>query len=159
MDIKKARLQDLDGIAKIASENFSGFKNIKDARRWVRCNFSTFPRAHYFIAKGHFGEVSGYIFWIEKGGFRRESVWELEQIAVKKTYQGQGIGTHLVKESLSQIKEHLKKRGSVLKLVEVTTGTNNKAQNLYKKILGAKPECVIKNFFRGDETIMIARFK
>ena len=56
------------------------------------------------------------------------------------------------------VENYLKKRKSVLKLVEVTTGTDNQAQNLYKKTIKAESECIVKDFFRGDEVIMIARF-
>jgi len=157
MQIKKATKKDFNEIAKIGSENFSGLKNMKDAKKWVKCNFSAFPRAQYFVIRTN-KKISGYILWLEKGGFRKESVFELEQIAVGKNFQGQGIGTQLVEKSFLEIKKYLKKRGSKLKAIEVTTGTDNKAQGLYKKILRAEQECVIKNLFRGDEVIMIARF-
>jgi len=156
MQIKKATKKYLNGIVKIASENFSGLKDKNNAKKWVRCNFSAFPRTQYFVAEEN-KEICGYILWIEKGGFRNESVFELEQIAVGKKFQGQGIGTKLITESLPEIKKYLKKRGAVLKAIEVTTGTDNKAQSLYKKTLGAEIECVVKNLFRGDEVIMIAR--
>ena len=154
--IKRATVKDIKGIVGIGSENFSGLKNASDAKKWIKCNFSAYPRTQYFISITN-RKVSGYILWIEKGGFRKESVWELEQIAVGKDFQGQGIGTQLIEKSLPEIKKYLKKRGSVLKAIEVTTGTDNRAQNLYKKILGAEVECVIKDLFRGDEVIMIAR--
>jgi len=157
MQIKKANNQDLEKISQIASENFSGLKDIKDARQWVACNFSAFPRMQYFVAEDS-GDMAGYILWLEKGGFRRESVFELEQIAVAKKFQGQGIGTQLIEKSLTEIKNHVEARGASLKAIEVTTGTDNGAQKLYKKTLGANPECVIKDLFRGDEVIMIARF-
>ena len=157
MAIAKAKKQDLDKIVKIAFGNFSGLKNAKRAKNWVRGNFSNFPRMQYFVSKNN-GKISGYILWVEKGGFRKESVFELEQIAVARDFQGQGIGTQLIEKSLLEIKKYLKKRRSVLKLIEVTTGTDNKAQGLYKKTLGAEAECVIKNLFRGDEVIMIKRF-
>lgn len=157
MDTKKAKKENIKEIAKIASENFSGLKEIKKAEQWIICNLLAFPRAQYFVAEEK-GKITGYILWLEKGGFRKNSVWELEQIAIKKDFQGQGIGTRLIKKSFLEIKKYLKKRGAKLKVVEVTTGTDNKAQNLYKKTLGAMPECVIKNLFRGDEVIMIARF-
>ena len=94
---------------------------------------------------------------MEKGGFRKESVWELEQIAVKRTFQAHGIGCQLIEKSFSEIKKYLKKRKSFLKVVEVTTGTDNQAQRLYKKTLGAEKKCIIKDLFRSDEAIMIAR--
>lgn len=157
MNIVKANIKDLNKIALIASENFSGLKNIEDAKKWVGCNFSAFPRTQYFVAETD-GKISGYVLWLEKGGFRKESVFELEQIAVDKKFHGQGIGTQLIKKSLLELKKYLEERGSVLKAIEVTTGTDNRAQELYKKTLGAETECVIKDLFRGDEVIMIARF-
>ena len=157
MVITRVKIKEINKIAKIAAQNFSGLKKIADAKKWASCNFSAYPRAQYFVAKTK-GKISGYILWIEKGGFRKEAVFELEQIAVAKDFQGQGIGTQLIEESLLEIKKYLKKRGSILKAVEVTTGTDNKAQGLYKKTLGAEIECVVKNLFRGDEVIMIARF-
>jgi GNAT superfamily N-acetyltransferase len=158
MIITRAKLKNLDEIAEIGAENFSGLSDIKKAKKWIRCNFLAFPRTQYFVAKVKERTV-GYALWIEKGGFRKESVWELEQIAIKKGFQGQGIGTQLIEKSLPEVKKYLKKRGAKLKLIEVTTGTENRVQGLYKKTLGAKSECVVKNFFRGDEVIMIARFK
>jgi len=104
------------------------------------------------------GTALGYILWVEKGGFRKSAVFELEQIAVAENARGRGVGTFLIEQSLKKIREYLKKRGAKLKLVEVTTGTENQAQRLYQKTLDAQPEAIIKNFFRGDEVIMIARF-
>jgi len=158
MKVSRAKEKDIKTIAKIASENFSGLKEIKKAQKWVRCNFLAFPRTQYFIAIDK-NKASGYILWIEKGGFRKESVFELEQIAVSSDSQGKGVGTQLIEKSLLELKKYLQKRGAVLKAIEVTTGTENRAQNLYKKTLSAKAECVVKNLFRGDEVIMIARFK
>ncbi|MEM5829683.1 MAG: GNAT family N-acetyltransferase [Candidatus Aenigmatarchaeota archaeon] len=155
--IKRMKEKQIEEVAKVASKCFSGLKDIKKARRWIKCNFNAFPRMQYFVAqKGK--KVLGYILWVEKGGFREEAVFELEQIGVHPNYRGMGIGTRLIKESLRELKNSLKKRGSRLKLVEVTTGVSNEAQKLYKKTLGAKPECVIKDLFREDEVIMIARF-
>ncbi len=158
MIVAKAKIKDLSEIEKIASENFSGLKNIKNARKWIKCNFFAFPRAQYFVARAS-GKILGYILWLEKGGFRKESIFELEQIAVGKNFQGQGVGTHLIEKSLIEIKKYLKERGCALKAVEVTTGTDNRAQVFYKKTLGAKTECIVRDFFRGDEVIMIARFR
>ena len=156
--ILKAQKKDIKKIAEIAAENFSGLKENKDAIKWVMCNFSAFPRMQYFVAKKE-NKIAGYILWVEKGGFRRESVWELEQIAVEKIFQRQGIGAQLIEQSFLEIKNYLKKRKSFLKAVEISTGAQNQAQNLYKEILGVKTECVIKDLFRGDEVIMIAKYE
>lgn len=156
MKIVKARKQDIAAIAKIASLSFSGMKDIKKAKKWIACNFAALPRMLYFVAKEK-GKILGYILWLEKGGFREQAVLEMEQIAVAPEHRGKGIGTALITKSLSALKQYLQKRGARLKLVEMTTGTENKAQRLYKKTLNAKVEAVIKDFFRGDEAIMLAR--
>ncbi len=83
----------------------------------------------------------------------------MEQLAIKKEVQKKGIGTELIKKSLLEIKQYLGKRKSTLKLIEITTGKENEAQKIYQKALGAKVECKIKDFFRTDEVIMIARYK
>ncbi|MEK7103772.1 MAG: GNAT family N-acetyltransferase [Patescibacteria group bacterium] len=167
--IKVIKMQkpDIQVAAKIANQCFKGYGSFNGAKKWITCNFSAFPRAQYFVAKeirprrirlGRKGIIFGYILWIEKGGFRKESVWELEQVAVGPNYQGRGIGAKLILDSLETIKKNLKKRGSSLKLVEITTGLHQ-APHLYQKTLGAKKEAVVKDFFRGDEMILIARFK
>jgi hypothetical protein len=53
---------------------------------------------------------------------------------------------------------YLGKRGGVLKLVEILTGTENKAQRLYAKTLGAESVAIIPDLYRSDERVMVARF-
>jgi len=155
--INKAKKEDIPAIVKVASACFRGMKDFKKAKKWINCNFKAFPRTQYFVAKYN-QLVLGYILWMEKGGFRKKAVIELEQIAVLPDFQNKEIGSKMIKESLKEIKKYLKKRESKLKLIEISTGTTNKAQRLYKKTLNAKVKAVIKDLFRGDEVIMIARF-
>ncbi len=157
LKIQPLNKKELPEIAKIANQCFRGYGSLAGAKKWLTCNFSAFPRTQYFAAKEE-DEILGYILWLEKGGFRQEAVFELEQIAVKETARGRGVATFLIEQSLKNILGCLKKRGSKLKIVEVTTGTDNQAQCLYQKTLRAQPEAVLKNFFRGDEVIMLARF-
>ena len=156
--IEKLKKNGIKEVAKIASENFSDLKDLKKAIKWITCNFNAFPRMQYFVIKSR-SKILGYILWVEKGGFREKAVWELEQLAIKKEVQKKGIGTELIKKSLLEIKQYLGKRKSTLKLIEITTGKENEAQKIYQKALGAKVECKIKDFFRTDEVIMIARYK
>ncbi len=155
--VRRMRENDMDGMIKVYLDCFKGMKDPKVVEKWIRCNFNAYPRMQYFVAEMD-GRVVGYILWVEKGGFRKEAVLELEQIGVLRGYRGQGIGSKLIIKSLEEMKRYLIERGSKLKLVEVTTGTSNQAQKLYIKTLNAKPECLIKDLFRGDELIMIARF-
>lgn len=102
-------------------------------------------------------EIVGYIQWMEKSGFRKEVVLELEQIAVSPEWRNQGVGSYLINSSLSLVKEELAKREAVLKHVVVTTRTDNDAQKIYRETLNASVETTIPDLFSADEVIMIAR--
>ena len=158
MDVKVQPLeeQEIGQIVEIASACFGGMRDREKARDWVFCNFRAFPRMKYFVAR-EADSIIGYILWMEKGGFRESSVVELEQIAVKEDCRGNGVGSELVRKSLRHIQADMKKRGSKLKLIEVTTGTDNQAQSFYRKNLNAEPECIIRDLFKGDEVVMISR--
>ena len=156
LKVKKLSKIEIGKIVQIASENFSAMKEVNRAKKWITGNFKNYPRMQYYVAKIK-GNILGYILWVEKGGFREKSVWELEQVTVKEEFGRQGIGSQLILKSLEQIKNYLKKRGSSLKIIEVKTRKDNTAQDFYRKILGAKVECLLKDFYRGDEIVMIAR--
>ena len=72
---------DIDAVAKVHAEQFPRQKN---SVRWISCNFAAFPRILMFVARDEKDKVIGYIQWIQKSGFRPQSVMELEQIAVLK---------------------------------------------------------------------------
>ena len=143
---------DIDAVAKVHSEQFP---RQKDSRKWISCNFVAFPRILMFVARNEKDRVIGYIQWIQKSGFRQQSVIELEQIAVLKSQQLKGIGTLLIEKSLRQIKEYLSDTNSCLKAILVSTRTDNLAKSLYEKVLKAKEVAVIKNLYSHDEVIML----
>lgn len=134
----------------------AAFPRQLDSAAWIECNFRAYPRIAYFVAeKG--GAVIGFIEWIQKSGFRKEVVLEIEQLAVQPGFQGQGIGTALIKDSLAQMDRLLKKRNARIKGIMVTTRTDNQAQELYRKVLGAEPQAVIRDLYSADEVILLAR--
>ena len=145
---------DIEAVANIHSQQFP---RQHSSAKWVSCNFSASPRIMLFVARDEKDQVVGYIQWSQKSGFRKESVIELEQIAVDKNYQGIGIGTKLINESLKLIKDYLEDTDSTLKAVMVSTRLDNAAQELYKKALGAEVVAVINDLYSHDEVIMVAR--
>jgi len=149
---------DLDSVVDIASKSFHGMRDRAKARMWIECNLRCSPRMQYFVAEDG-GRILGYILWVERGGFREEAVLELEQIAVRPEFRGQGVATELIKRSLGEVRRYLEDRGSKLKLVLVMTGSEHGAQHLYEKALNVEVECVIRDLFRGDEAVMVARYK
>jgi hypothetical protein len=57
---------------------------------------------------------------------------------------------------LADVQFYLEGKGATLKSILISTRTDNKAQELYKKTLGAEVVSVIKNLYSADEVIMIA---
>lgn len=145
--------EDVEIVTKIHSQQFP---RQHSSLAWVSCNFAAFPRIMLFVARDEKDRVVGYIQWIQKSGFRKQAVIELEQIAVLTNYQGKGIGTQLIEESLNQIKIYLEDSNSKLKAILVSTRSDNKAKALYEKVLGAKEIVVIKDLFSNDEVLMLA---
>ncbi len=103
------------------------------------------------------GAVCGYIVWTQKSGFRKEAVVELEQVAVASDHQNQGIGRLLIQQSLVLLKNQLNDRAASLKSILVSTRSDNHAQSLYKKALGAEVEATLSGLYSADEVFMVAR--
>ncbi len=145
---------DIEAVSNIHAEQFSRQQH---SAQWVHCNFSAFPRVMMYVARDEQDRVIGYVQWLHKSGFRQETVIELEQIAVLRSEQGTGVGTQLITKSLASIKDFLADSGAKLKAILVSTRTDNSAQTLYKKVLGAKETAMINNLYSHDEVIMVAR--
>lgn len=101
MKIRSMRKQDLFNVAKVHKE---AFPRQLHSEQWITCNFNAYPRIRLFVAEDE-GTILGYVQWIEKSGFRKEVVLELEQIAVLPLQQKHGVGSLLISESLKMIKE------------------------------------------------------
>jgi ribosomal protein S18 acetylase RimI-like enzyme len=156
IQIRPARFADLNAIAHIGSASFSGLRPLAIGRRWVRACWSARPRMRYWVAS-QARTVLGYILWMEKGGFRPEAVIELEQVAVAPGHRGQGIGDLLVRSSVQQLSEGIVDSGRQVKVIEVTTGSEQGAIGFYQRSLGAEVVATIPDLFRGDEYVLIAR--
>lgn len=143
---------DILEVSAIHSEQFQRQTN---SRIWVQSNFAAYPRIMIFVARNEKDKVVGYIQWIHKSGFRKEGVMELEQIAVLNSYQGQGIATQLIQESLRSVEEFLKDNGFHLKTLIVFTRSDNDALNLYKKTLGVEAVFTIKDLYSADEVLLM----
>jgi ribosomal protein S18 acetylase RimI-like enzyme len=143
-------------IPAVAAVHAAAFPRQLDSLAWIECNFKAYPRIAYFAAERD-GAVIGFIEWIQKSGFRKEAVLELEQLAVQTGFQGQGIGTALITESIQHMGRLLKKRNARIKSIMVTTRTDNQAQELYRKVLHAEPQAVIRELYSADEVILLAR--
>lgn len=149
--------QDIPYVAGIYLENFKGMRDHADVVRWVESKHRSKPVCMYYVAT-LMDQPIGYILWTEHGGFRSKAVIELEQVAVARMYQGMGVGSMLVVESLRHVCRYLHGRGSELKLVLVTTSTANvNARRLYEKTINAREHALLHDIYGGDELVMVAR--
>ena len=150
-------------VADIGAENFSGLSKDNGGFDWVWGNFLVHPRMQYYLAVDKVQrEVLAYILWVEHGGFRPEAFFELEQVAVRKIYQSEGVGSKLIVQSKELISAYLKQKGRWLKTIKVTTDKENtKAQALYAKTLGAVVESDVKSPYKDGhiEVEMYARYQ
>ena len=153
MNVRIMEENDLDVLAPLHAK---AFPRQRDSRKWLSCAIRAFPRKLCYVVE-HDNRIHGYIIWAQKSGFRPEAVVELEQIAVHPNRQNRGIGQHLIKQSLEQVKDRLLLDGSSVKHVLVSTKADNHAQKIYRKVLGAEVEATISNLFSADEVYMIAR--
>ncbi len=154
--VRKAHDGDLGAISRIGSESFSGLRPFEQGRAWVVACFSAYPRMEYWVAEQD-SKVVGYILWNEKGGFRKDAVVELEQVAVDPHMRGRGVGGELVRKSLEGVQKRIETRGARVKVVEVTTGSEQHALEFYQRVLGAQVVAKIPDYFRGDEFILLSR--
>jgi len=146
-------ITDIESVAKIHQ---SVFPRQENSLQWITCNYNASPRILNFVAIID-DEIIGYITWVQKSGFRAEVVLELEQLAVKTAWQGQGAGRNIITGSLALIKRFLAKNGATIKHILVTTRSDNFVQDLYRETLGAEIEAEISNLYSADEVLMIAR--
>lgn len=144
--------EDIFSVSSIHSEQFPNQINSLD---WVRSNLAAYPRIMIFVARNEQDQIVGYVQWLYKGGFCREAVIELEQLAILKNYQNQDIATKLMMESLESVKNMLRDEKCKLKTIIITTNINHCALDVCKNNLIADKVYEIKNLYSEDEALMI----
>lgn len=156
--VMKVRMMYFDDIKSVADIHRQCFVRQIDSEAWVSCNFKAYPRIMMFIAVDDNNSIVGYSQWLQKSGFRKEVVLELEQIAVLPRFQHQGIGEKLILEPLDMMRKRFLETSRHLKSVMVSTRIDNPAKNIYQSVLGAEIVCSIKELYSNDEVILMTRF-
>ncbi|MEN1930191.1 GNAT family N-acetyltransferase [Luteimonas sp. MJ250] len=152
ISVRRATTNDADAIAKIHRE---AFPRQMHSESWVDATLAAAPRILSYVLTDK-AEIAGYAFWAQKAGMRASAVMELEQIAVLSKLRGQGYGEHLIRESLALLGEELRTSGQSLKSVLVSTRDDNRAQHLYRRVLGARVVAKVENLYSSTEVLMLA---
>lgn len=150
------RRADESEISVIAAVHQEAFPRQIDSTDWVRATLAAYPRilAYVLILDD---QVVGYVFWVQVSGIRRNAIIELDQVAILSRLRGQGLGEQLIIKSLELVKAQLSENSQTIKTLLVKTGSTNKAQNLYSRILGAHVVAEIEGLFSTPEVIMLAQ--
>jgi len=152
----KVRSMSPDDVSGAAAIHAQSFPRQMLSRDWIDSNLRAFPKVMGYVADLD-DCLAGYIFWTQKSGFRPDAVLELEQIAVHPEKRKHGVAKSLIKDSLLLVRLQLASQGATLKHIIVTTRSDNLAQELYRKSLGAEVEATIRNLYSADEVIMVSR--
>lgn len=106
--LHEATPEQLQEMAKLNIDTFQGnggditaaMGQISDLRRADTLH-------QYFVAvNGETGAIVGYAGWLSEGGFRRKKpVFQLEQIAIVREFEGQGLALMLAEESCKRVAE------------------------------------------------------
>jgi ribosomal protein S18 acetylase RimI-like enzyme len=149
------RLAELTDIAEIAKVHFMSFPRQSNSSEWVTTNLRAYPRILIFAAIID-ERIVGYIQYIQKSGFRKSAIIELEQMAVLPEYRNLGIGKLLITDTIKLIQQLLKNNNQQIKGILITTRNNNYAKKLYKDVLKAEEVCIINNLYSADEVILLS---
>ena len=138
---KAEQLLDLQQIAEINKQVFTGSATYASAYTWIHTLWKTEPVYQYFvIVNTHEPEkVLGYAGFQIHGGFDRiEPVVELDQIGIATFAQGSGLGTFLILECICRIAPWLAKTNSscagFVTFVVWGYADNKPAMRLYAKL-------------------------
>lgn len=143
-------------IAAIAGVHGDAFPRQLDSKEWVRATLAAYPRMLAYVLI-HDAQLAGFVFWAQVSGFRRNAIVELDQLAVLSKLRGQGFGERLIEESLALVKSQLDANQQTVKALLAKTASDNKAQQLYGRVLGVKPVAEIDGLFAKPEIVMVAQ--
>lgn len=145
-----------EDIPAIAEIHKSSFPRQRDSHDWVASTIAAGPRLLACVLVSN-ETIAGYIFWAQKAGIRPAAVLELEQIAVAPQVRNQGFGGTLIRDSLALVTSMLEQNQQSVSRILVSTRTDNAAQKLYTRVLGAAVEAELSGLYSGNEVFMVAR--
>ena len=145
MQIRKARLEDAEQIAKVLISFYN--MDLEEAKETF---LSETKKGYNYIVAEEDGKIIGLVTWLMHG-LPKHMLAELDRIVLLPESRGKGIGRQLFEALKKDADEEYKKHGFRLrKLYLLTHADNKKAHSFYEKI-GFKHEATLKNHYYKDK--------
>ena len=146
MKIRKAKLNDANGIANVLVQSY----NIKDLKEGIDVFKNEIKKNHLYIIAEEKGKIIGIVTWVMHG-LPKHQLCELDRIAVLPQYRGKGIAKKLFNALIRDVKSSYKKNKSKFrKLYLLTHSDNTRAHKFYEK-LGFRHETTLKSHYYKDK--------
>lgn len=154
MKIRKATIQDKEGIAKVLKESY----NIKTLEEGAEVFEQERIKGHNYIVAEENGKIVGLVTWTIHD-LPKHELAELNRIAVLPEMRGKGAAQQLFNALIEDAKKFYSSKGHRLrKLYLLTHASNKRAQTFYEK-LGFKHETTLKeHYYKGEDEYMYSMF-
>ena len=145
--IRKARLEDAEGIAKVLKESY----NIDSLEEGKQVFLSEMKKDYHYIVAEEAGRILGVVTWTIHD-LPKHQLAELNKIAVLPEFRGKGIAKLLFEGLIKNCQEFYGKHKTKLrKLYTLTHESNKRAHKFYEK-MGFKHETTLKgHYYKGED--------
>jgi|TARA_Y100000310_G_scaffold336578_1_gene421519 ribosomal protein S18 acetylase RimI-like enzyme len=146
MNLRKANLNDKEGIANVLKESY----NIESPEEGEKVFEEERAKSYNYIVAKQDEKIVGIVTWLVHG-LPKHQLIELDRIAVLPEFQGKGVAKELLNSLIKEAKEFFKKHNSKLrKLYLLCHADNERAHKFYTK-MGFEHETTLKEHYYKDK--------
>jgi ribosomal protein S18 acetylase RimI-like enzyme len=146
MAIRKATINDADGIAVVLKESY----NITSVQEGKEAFLMELQKGIKYIVAEEEGKIVGLTTWLMHG-LPKHGLAELDRIAVLPDVRGKGTARQLFDALIEDAKKFYEKKGSKFrKLYLLTHASNERAHKFYEK-MGMTHESTLKKHYYDKE--------
>ena len=142
--IREMKDEEIREIAKIARDEIFGELSLEEMEDLLRKR-GEYPYLQHFVAEEN-GIIVGFISWSFWDRWEKDIVLEILLLAVKREFQGKGIGRKLIEQSFRRVKAYWQEQGLNIVMFRTETDEANKnAQRFYEEVLKPSQKFLVPN--------------